>query len=147
MPFVLDQRLESSSHFIEDWPLCRVALKSDRTWPWLYLVPRREGIREIYELSQQDQTQLVHEMALAAEALNITYKPDKINTAALGNMVPQLHVHIFARYKSDPAWPKPVWAIQAEEIPYTDESMKAEIQKLKNCFDNLRRGEKTACQG
>jgi diadenosine tetraphosphate (Ap4A) HIT family hydrolase len=143
--FVLDQRLESSSHFIEDWSLCRVALKSDRTWPWLYLVPRREGIREIYELSAQDQVQLVREMSMAAEALNLLYKPDKINTAALGNMVPQLHIHIFARYKDDPAWPRPVWAVQADEIPYTDEDKNVQIQKLKHCFDDLRRGNKAAC--
>ena len=143
--FVLDQRLEGSSHFIEDWPLCRVALKSDRTWPWLYLVPRREGIREIYDLAAPDQAQLVREMAMAASALNLLYKPEKINTAALGNMVPQLHVHIFARYKEDPAWPRPVWAVQVPEIPYTDQDKNTEIQKLKDCFDALRRGNKAAC--
>ncbi len=147
MPFALDHRLDSSSHFLEDWPLCRVSLKSDRTWPWLYLVPRRDGIREIYQLDVADQLQLVREMAMAAEALNTLYKPDKINTAALGNMVPQLHVHVFARYTTDPAWPRPVWAIQADEIPYTDEDKKSEIQKLKGCFDVMRRGEKAACQG
>ena len=147
MTFTLDHRLDASSHFIEDWPLCRVALKSDRTWPWLYLVPRRVGIREIYELETADQNQLVREMAMAAEALNTLYTPDKINTAALGNMVPQLHVHIFARYTTDPAWPRPVWAIQADEIPYTDEDKKTEIQKLKGCFETMRRGEKAACQG
>jgi diadenosine tetraphosphate (Ap4A) HIT family hydrolase len=145
LAFALDQRLDGSSHFIEDWALCRVALKSDRTWPWLYLVPRRENIREIYELNAQDQSTLIREMALAAEALQLLYKPDKINTAALGNMVPQLHVHIFARYKNDPAWPKPVWAVQAEEIPYTDQAKNEEIQKLKNCFAELRRGNKAAC--
>ncbi|MEZ0260806.1 MAG: HIT family protein [Alphaproteobacteria bacterium] len=145
MGFALDHRLESSSHFIEDWTLCRVALKSDRTWPWLYLVPRRENVREIYDLSAQDQMQLVREMSMAAAALNSLYKPEKINTAALGNMVPQLHIHVFARYKDDPAWPRPVWAVQTEEIPYTDEDKSAEIQKLKRIFEEMRRGDKTAC--
>src|SRR4051812_48763113 len=102
MPFVLDQRLESSSFFIEDWDLCRVSLKNDQTWPWLYLVPRREGVREIYQLSEQDQTLLIHEISKASRALMSLYKPEKINTAALGNMVPQLHIHIFARFKDDP---------------------------------------------
>lgn len=147
LPFTLDHRLDSSSHFIEDWPLCRVSLKSDSTWPWLYLVPRREGIREIFELNTQDQLQLVKEIAMAGDALNKLYKPDKINTAALGNMVPQLHIHVFARYKTDPAWPRPVWAIQADEIPYTNETKDLEIQKLKSCFEQMRRGDKTACQG
>ncbi len=145
MGFVLDHRLESSSHFIEDWTLCRVALKSDRTWPWLYLVPRRENVREIYDLSAQDQLQLVREISMAASALNTLYKPEKINTAALGNMVPQLHIHIFARYKDDAAWPRPVWAVQTEEIPYTEDAKTAEIQKLKQFFEEIRRGDKSAC--
>lgn len=140
MPFTLDQRLEGSSHFIEDWPLCRVALKSDRTWPWLYLVPRREGVRETYELPEQEQHQLIREIGWAQKTIQALYKPDKINTAALGNMVPQLHVHVFARYKTDPAWPRPVWAIQADEIPYTDTDKGTEIQKLKSFFETIKRG-------
>lgn len=142
MTFSLDKRLEDSSHFIEDWPLCRVSLKSDRTWPWLYLVPRRDGIREMHELTVADQIQLITEMGMAQQALQTLYAPDKINTAALGNMVPQLHIHIFARYKTDAAWPKPVWAIQTDEIPYTETDKLAEIQKLKSCFEKLRQGVK-----
>ncbi len=142
MTFTLDKRLDDSSHFIEDWPLCRVSLKSDRTWPWLYLVPRRDGIREMYELPAADQMQLIREMGMAQQALQVLYTPDKINTAALGNMVPQLHIHIFGRYKTDAAWPKPVWAIHTDEIPYTENDKLAEIQKLKSCFEKLRQGEK-----
>ncbi len=139
MTFEMDHRLADSSHFIEDWKLCRVSLKSDKTWPWLYLVPRRESVREIYDLPLADQQQLVREMSDAAYALNTLYKADKINTAALGNMVPQLHVHIFARFKSDAAWPKPVWAIQTAEIPYTESEKNVDIHKLKNFFEEMRR--------
>lgn len=146
MTFVLDHRLADSSFFIADWSLCRVSLKNDKTWPWLYLVPRREKIREIYDLAPPDQQQLIREVALAARALNTLYKPDKINTAALGNMVPQLHVHVFARFKSDPAWPKPVWAVQQDEISYTETEKNTEIHKLKECFENLRMEDKTTCQ-
>lgn len=142
----MDQRLADSSHFIEDWKLCRVSLKSDKTWPWLYLVPMRDGVKEICDLGPQDQALLSAEISMAQQALMALYAPDKINTAALGNMVPQLHIHIFARYKDDIAWPRPVWAVQADEIPYTDEEKNTEIQKLKNCFDNMRRGEQAACQ-
>lgn len=145
MTFTLDKRLDDSSHFIEDWLLCRVSLKSDRTWPWLYLVPRREGIREMHELTAGDQVQLIREIGMAQQALQSLYAPDKINTAALGNMVPQLHIHIFARYKTDAAWPKPVWAIQTDEIPYTEQDKLAEIQKLKSCFERLRQGDKSIC--
>jgi len=139
MPFILDQRLESSSFFIEDWELCRVALKNDRTWPWLYLVPRRESVREIYELSAADQSLLIHEISRASRALTALYRPEKINTAALGNMVPQLHIHVFARFKNDPAWPRPVWAVQQDEISYTDAEKQTELQKLKEYFTACRR--------
>jgi diadenosine tetraphosphate (Ap4A) HIT family hydrolase len=138
MPFTLDHRLEESSHFLEDWDLCRVALKNDTSFPWLYLVPKRENIREIYELSATDQNLLIQEISLASRALAKIYKADKINTAALGNMVPQLHVHVFSRFKDDLAWPNPVWAVQWKEIPYTDSQMKTEVQKLKTCFGEMR---------
>jgi diadenosine tetraphosphate (Ap4A) HIT family hydrolase len=136
--FVLDHRLEESSVFIEDWDLCRVSLKNDKTWPWLYLVPRRVNIREIYDLSADDQQQLMREISRASRALQEVYHPDKINTAALGNMVPQLHVHIFARFKGDMAWPKPVWAVQWDEITYTGPEINTEIEKLKNCFGRIK---------
>ncbi|MCE9508138.1 MAG: HIT family protein [Alphaproteobacteria bacterium] len=146
MTFILDHRLAESSFFIEDWSLCRISLKNDKTWPWLYLVPRRENIREIYDLAAPDQLQLIHEMAMAARALNLLYKPDKINTAALGNMVPQLHVHVFARFKDDPAWPKPVWAVQQDEISYTETEKNSELHKLQECFKKLRTEDKITCQ-
>jgi diadenosine tetraphosphate (Ap4A) HIT family hydrolase len=146
MTFTLDHRLAESSFFIADWELCRVSLKNDKTWPWLYLVPRRMGIREIFELTEQDQKQLIHEISLASQALNTLYKPDKINTAALGNMVPQLHVHVFARFKDDPAWPRPVWAVQRDEISYTDIERNTELQKLADCFAKMMTGDKNKCQ-
>src|SRR3990170_6957700 len=146
MAFVLDQRLEDSSFFIEDWSLCRVALKNDKTWPWLYLVPRRENIREIYGLTAADQLQLIREIAMASQALDCLYKPDKINTAALGNMVPQLHVHILARHKDDPAWPKPVWAVQGAEISYTEAEKNAELRRIRECFNKMRTEDETTCQ-
>jgi diadenosine tetraphosphate (Ap4A) HIT family hydrolase len=139
--FALDHRLNDSSLFIDDWTLCRVALKNDTAWPWLYLVPRRDNIREIFELTPADQAQLVTEISLAGRALQEIYRADKINTAALGNMVPQCHIHVFARFKTDPAWPKPVWAVeQPPEIPYTQAQAYSEIEKLKNCFAKLRIG-------
>jgi diadenosine tetraphosphate (Ap4A) HIT family hydrolase len=143
--FHQDDRLSGSSHFVEDWPLCRVSLRNDKTWPWLYLVPRREGVSEIHDLSAEDQAVLAAEMALAGKVLKKLYNPDKINTAALGNMVPQLHVHVFARYKTDAAWPGAVWSVQTAEIPYTEEEKNTEIQKLKNCFAETR-GDENACR-
>ena len=133
--FVPDPRLAGSSVFVTDWDLCRVSLKNDKTWPWLYLVPRRENIREIFELSQAEQQLLIREISRAGAVLQNLYNPDKINTAALGNMVPQLHVHVFARFKTDAAWPGAVWSVQANEIPYTESEAEAEIKRLKEGFD------------
>jgi len=132
--FTLDHRLADSSFWIEDWALCRVCLKNDKTFPWLYLVPMRDGVREFCDLSAADQTLLMSEMTRAQAALKALYAPDKINTAALGNMVPMLHIHIFGRYQNDAAWPKPVWAMDIPEQAYTDTERDAEIQKLRGHF-------------
>lgn len=134
MTFTLDHRLADSSFWVEDWALCRVCLKNDKTWPWLYLVPMREDVREFCDLSDADQQILMSEIARAQSALKALYAPDKINTAALGNMVPQLHIHIFGRYQTDAAWPKPVWAAELAEQPYTNAERDAEIQKLRAHF-------------
>ncbi|MBI1214588.1 MAG: HIT domain-containing protein [Alphaproteobacteria bacterium] len=141
----MDERLAGSSHFIEDWGLCRVSLKNDKNWPWLYLVPMRDGVSEIHELSPEDCALLADEIAFAGAAIKKLYNADKINTAAFGNMVPQLHIHVFGRYKTDAAWPGAVWSVQTAEIPYTVDEKNTEIQKLKNCFAEMR-GDKTACQ-
>ncbi len=134
MTFTLDHRLEGSSFWVEDWALCRVCLKNDKTFPWLYLVPMRDGVREFCDLSTADQQILMSEMTRAQAALKALYAPDKINTAALGNMVPMLHIHIFGRYHNDAAWPKPVWAADIAEQAYTDAERDAEIQKLRGYF-------------
>ena len=136
--FVLDPRLKAGSFFICDWDLCRVSLKNDKTFPWLVLVPQRRDIREIFELAEADQMQLTREISRAARALKTVCSADKINIAAYGNMVPQLHIHVFARFQGDPAWPKPVWAVQHGEIPYTDLEKETEIEKFKNCFGKIQ---------
>lgn len=141
MGFTLDHRLADSAFFIEDWALCRVMLKNDASLPWLYLIPRRAGVREIFDLSSADQAQLAHDIALAGRAIDHLFTPDKINTAALGNMVPQLHIHVFGRFTHDPAWPKPVWAVQQDEIPYTETGKNDTLAALKECFARLRNEE------
>ncbi len=137
MGFILDSRLEESSFYIDDWPLCRVSLRNDRTYPWLYLVPRRDDVIEIDDLPMDERRLLIEEVARAGRALSQLYDPAKINTAALGNIVPQLHIHVFGRFTTDPAWPKPVWAVQTNEIPYTEDEKNTEIQKLKKCFSAI----------
>jgi diadenosine tetraphosphate (Ap4A) HIT family hydrolase len=149
--FSLDHRLADSSLHIADWDLCRVCLKNDKTWHWLYLVPMRDDVREFCDLPPADQQTLMSEITRAQTALKTLYGAEKINTAALGNMVPQLHIHIFARYAADPAWPKPVWAVDLPEVPYDAHMRDTEIEKLRAHFaahpqQEMAKEDKTACQ-
>ncbi|MBL9035731.1 MAG: HIT domain-containing protein, partial [Rhodospirillaceae bacterium] len=95
--FELHPQLAADGLFLADWPLCRVLRMNDRTYPWLILVPRRANIREIIDLVDEDQQILMQEIARASAALKTLRRPRKINVAALGNMVPQLHVHVIGR--------------------------------------------------
>jgi len=107
--------------------LCAVLLMPDANYPWLILVPQRQGISEIYQLSDADQQLLMRESSQLSRVLSTMFEADKMNVAALGNMVPQLHIHHIVRYKTDVAWPAPVWgAVPAKAY---DE---ASLLKLKN---------------
>ncbi|WP_029011963.1 HIT domain-containing protein [Niveispirillum irakense] len=107
--FSLHERLAADTVPVTDLALCRVLLMRNRLFPWLILVPRRAGAVEIHRLNDADQQQLARETAAAAQVLEHLCRPDKINTGALGNLVPQLHIHVIARRRDDPAWPGPVW--------------------------------------
>ncbi len=107
--FVLHPTLAQDTVEVGRLPLCRVLLSKDRRFPWLILVPERESVREIHELPPADRAVLVEEIARASQALARLFGPDKLNVGALGNVVPQLHVHVVARFVNDAAWPGPVW--------------------------------------
>lgn len=107
--FTLHPQLVADTVEVGDLALCRVLLSNDANYPWLILVPRRPDIVELIDLTAVDRAALSAEIDAAARALKATVPCDKLNVAALGNMVPQLHVHIIARRHGDPAWPKPVW--------------------------------------
>jgi diadenosine tetraphosphate (Ap4A) HIT family hydrolase len=94
---------------VGDLPLARVLLANDANYPWLILVPRRPALVELIDLEENEQVQLLGEIAAAAQALKAITACDKLNIAAIGNVVAQLHVHVAARKTSDAAWPKPVW--------------------------------------
>ncbi|MBJ2128819.1 HIT domain-containing protein [Alteromonas sp. IB21] len=110
--FKLDSRLHNDTFFVCDLSLCRVLLMNDSQFPWLILVPMKSDIAEIIDLSEEEQITLLRESALASKALQALFSPLKLNVAALGNVVRQLHVHHVARYDTDCAWPKPVWGNQ-----------------------------------
>jgi diadenosine tetraphosphate (Ap4A) HIT family hydrolase len=105
----LHPQLDQDCVTIADLPLSRLLLSRDANYPWLLLVPRRPGMSEIIDLDTVEQEQLMIEIDVASRALKAATACDKLNIAAIGNLVPQLHVHIVARRRDDPAWPKPVW--------------------------------------
>lgn len=107
--FALHERLAADCLIVGDWPLCRVLLMNDSNYPWLILVPRRAELREIYQLDATDRAQFLAESCALGEALMADFAGDKLNVAALGNMVPQLHIHHVVRKVGDAAWPAPVW--------------------------------------
>ena len=113
--FVLDPRLAADTHRIGDLALSRVLLFDDARFPWLVLVPRQPGLRDLIDLAHDDQHQLLDEINRCAHVLHALDKPDKLNVAALGNVVAQLHVHVIARYANDAAWPRPVWNVGERE--------------------------------
>lgn len=115
------------------FPLCRLLLLRDANYPWFILVPDREDIREIHHLSESDQQQLLRESMVLSGVLEQVFSPDKLNIAALGNMVPQLHIHHIARYTTDPAWPAPVWGHQPAK-PYQDEALTEVVEKIKSAL-------------
>jgi len=128
--FQLHERLAQDCVEVARWELSLVLLMRERLWPWLVLVPRRPGLREIHELAPSDRALLVEEIARAGSALQRAVAADKINVGAIGNLVPQLHVHVVARHQGDPAWPKPVWGAMAPE-PMDDQALAARLAQIR----------------
>jgi diadenosine tetraphosphate (Ap4A) HIT family hydrolase len=115
---------------VGDMPLTRVLLANDANYPWLILVPRLPGLVELIDLEENAQVQLLGEVAAAARTLKTLTECDKLNIAALGNHVPQLHVHVIARRRTDAAWPKPVWGVKTP-LAYADDERQAMLNSLR----------------
>lgn len=128
--FSLHPRLASDCHLIGELGLCRVLLLDDARYPWVILVPRRAGIREIYELNGADRDALLRESCLIGEFMMQVFAGEKLNIGALGNLVPQLHLHHIVRHAADPAWPGPVWGHSAAE-PYPHDLLAERVACLR----------------
>jgi len=126
----LHPQLEQDCIQIGNFPLCRLLLVRDSNYPWFILVPDREKVTEIYQLSSDDQNQLMHESCYLSEELARNFNADNMNVAALGNLVPQLHIHHVVRYENDIAWPSPVWGKMPVK-PYASGELELLIAKLK----------------
>jgi diadenosine tetraphosphate (Ap4A) HIT family hydrolase len=130
-PWLLHPQLARDTVHLGDLPLSRVLVVNDANWPWLLLVPRRLNVREIIDLDEVAQGQLMTEITRAARAMQAVTGCDKLNIAALGNVVSQLHVHVIARREGDAGWPRPVWGA-APAVAYAED-------ELESLMDNLRR--------
>lgn len=137
--FTLHERLKNDTIEVMDLGLCRVLLMNDASFPWLILVPMRPSVTEIHELSREDRALLIEEAAAASRAVSAAFTTDKINVGSLGNVVPQLHVHVVGRKRTDRAWPGPAWG-SGPAVPYeprllepTIDSVRAAILKELAC--------------
>ena len=133
VPFTLDSRLAADTLPIGDLPLCSALLLDDARFPWLVLVPRRAGVAEVTDLSDEDAMTLMGEIRIATRVMLELAKPDKVNVAALGNVVAQLHVHVVGRFRSDPAWPGPVWG-HGSRAPYPHHAAAALVERAASLF-------------
>jgi diadenosine tetraphosphate (Ap4A) HIT family hydrolase len=128
--FVLDSRLQEDTLTIGDFALCRLLLSNDANYPWFILVPRRPDITEIFQLAAEEQLQLWQETTRLSQLLNHCFSADKINVAALGNVVSQLHMHVIVRRRDDAAWPAPVWG-KHPAPPYSSEEFAAVLAQMR----------------
>ena len=133
MPFELHPTLAADTVFVASLPLCDVRLVRDARYPWALLVPRVANVLDAHQLSDADQQTLTRESAALSHTLVALFAPFKLNVAALGNMVPQLHVHHIARNPGDPAWPRPVWG-EGDALPYEDDALKARVDSLRTAL-------------
>lgn len=127
--FRLDERLAADCIEVTDWPLCKVLLMNDKRFPWLILVPRVAGIRDLDEIPGASKLPFHEEIESALVQLRDATGAYKMNVAALGNSVEQFHVHVIARFKEDEAWPGPVWGV-GTPVPYRPGEAEAFIEKL-----------------
>ena len=130
MSFALHPQLVKDTAFVADLRVCRVLLMNHAAFPWLILVPRRESLRELHSLADEDFVHVMEEVRCVSRKLQQFTRADKMNVAALGNMVAQLHIHVVARFSTDAAWPNPVWNSGVVQHPYHEGQMHSLIKEL-----------------
>ena len=134
--FQLHPQLAKDSLPVMDLPLSKVILMNDARFPWIILVPERPDLVDLHDMTHDDYNTLTQEIRGASRAMAALFSADKMNVATLGNMVPQLHIHIIARYRSDAAWPGPVWGKGTAE-PYEESAAEARISDIRKALEGL----------
>jgi len=120
------------SHYITDLKLCSIRLINNRKFPWIILIPNRKNIMDITELNSKDQILLMKEIVFCSKLMKKIFKTNKLNVEKIGNIVPELHIHIIARSKKDSSWPLSVWAVKGK--PYAKSVLLKTAEKIKNFF-------------
>ena len=128
----VNKKFINNSYYITDLKLCSVRLIDNSKFPWIILIPKRKKVYDITGLNTKDQILLIKEIVFCSKIMQKAFKTSKLNIEKIGNIVPQLHIHIIARFKNDSAWPLSVWVVR--EKSYTKKILQKTILKLKNLF-------------
>ena len=129
MSFKLHKKFSKSSHHLLDLKLCTVRLHDNSKFPWIMLIPKRKNINDITDLNSKDQMLLMREIVFSSKVMKKLFKTSKLNVEKVGNIVPQLHIHIIARYKKDSSWPLSVWVVKGKL--YSAKALKEVVNKIK----------------
>ena len=132
MSFKLNKKFLKSSHQITDLQLCNIRLNDNSKFPWLILIPKRNKITDMSDLNSKDQIQLIKEIVFVSKIMKKLFKTSKLNVEKVGNIVPQLHIHIIARYKKDSTWPLSVWVVKSK--CYSTKVLKEVVNKIRMAF-------------
>ena len=130
--FKINNKFLKSSHHIIDLKLCTLRLYDNSKFPWIILIPKRNKITDISDLNSKDQILLIKEIVYVSKVMKKLFKTSKLNVEKIGNIVPQLHIHIIARFKKDSSWPLSVWVVKGK--PYSAKALKEVINKIKKAF-------------
>ncbi|MFA6303757.1 MAG: HIT family protein [Legionella sp.] len=130
----IDSRILATSIYLTDWSLSSVYLKNEQNYPWFILIPRKDSVQEIYQLEKDEREVLMDEINFLSLLIKEHYQCDKINIGALGNVVPQLHVHVVGRSHKDPLWPQGIWQEGMVAESYSDAYLEEQVPKLKMLF-------------
>ena len=132
MSFKLDRKFLKSSHHITDLKLCSIRLHDNSKFPWVILIPKRIKITDISDLNSKDQILLMKELVYVSRLMKKLFKTSKLNVEKIGNLVPQLHIHVVARHKKDTSWPLSVWVVKGK--PYSKVALSEIINKIRKVF-------------
>ena len=128
----INKNFLKSSHYISDLKLCTIRLIDNAKFPWIILIPKRKGVRDITELNSKDQLLLIKEIVYCSNLIKKIFRTSQLNVEKIGNIVPQLHIHIIARYKNDSSWPLSVWVVKGKK--YSKTALEKVINKISKVF-------------